>query len=260
MNWPQLGRAILRLLDERHIQIWLADEAAQAVVQRQGWDGAIRTTAGDYLMVVDSNLGFNKVNAQATTAILYEVTLKRDAPAEANLQLSHQNPSRGEGACVHKPRYGDDYWEIINRCYWDYLRVYAPSGSRLKRATPHPLSGKFLLSQQDEPARVDDLPPEMDKTVWGTLLMVPHRATLQTTFQYTLPERVIQKTAEGWRYTLLVQKQAGTLANELQVILNLPPGSRLVKTTPAPVERDAAGQVIFDLRLDQDRRIEVVFD
>ena len=253
-------RAALNILDERHAQIWLADEAAQDWVQQRGWDGAIWPTDGDYLMVVDSNLGFNKANAAVQLSIEYEVDLQEDGDPSATLRLMHKNNSQGESACVHRPRYGADYQEIINRCYWTYLRIYVPQESHLLEATPHALSGEFLLSGQDEPAQVEMLSSEGGKSVWGTLLMVPHSQALTTTLHYSLPPNVIEKTDAGWRYRLTVQKQAGTQANRLRVVVKLPQGRRAEQIIPSPTRIADDGRLVFDLALGRDQTIDLIFE
>ena len=211
-------------------------------------------------MVVDSNLGFNKANAVVQPFIDYQVALQEDGPARASLQLRYKNNSQGENICQHSPRYGADYWEIINRCYWNYVRVYTPEGSHLLEATPHALPGKFLLSGQDEPAHIDTLPPEGGKGVWGTLLMVPHGQTLTTTFAYRLPAEVVEKTDGGWRYRLTVQKQAGTQANRLHVVISLPQGRQPVRITPPATQITDNGRFLFDLSLSLDQTVEVIFE
>ena len=36
--------------------------------------------------------------------------------------------------CVRSLEYGDSYADMTARCYWDYLRVYAPAGSEMVAA------------------------------------------------------------------------------------------------------------------------------
>ena len=127
-------------------------------------------------------------------------------------------------------------------------------------ATPHALSGEFLLSGQDEPAQVEMLSSEGDKSVWGTLLMVPHGQALTTTFHYSLPPNVIEKTDAGWRYRLTVQKQAGTQANRLRVVVKLPQGRRAEQIIPSPTRIADDGRLVFDLALGRDQTIDLIFE
>ncbi len=258
VDWRKLIAALLQILDERHVQIWFANKTAQQVIEAQGWDGAIRPADGDYLMVVDTNLGFNKVNAVAETQLQYAVDLSMPQTSTAVLTVTHRNNSRGTSPCDPKPHYGKDYNEIINRCYWNYLRVYTPLGSELLRATPHAIPGEFVLGGRDEPARVVEWPPEAGKSLWGTFLLVPNGQMVKTSFQYTLPVTVAKKTEAGRRYHLLLQKQAGTGENSARITLKLPPDSQF-QATPAPDRVLADGRLEFELTLLTDRELEVIF-
>jgi hypothetical protein len=57
---------------------------------------------------------------------------------------------------------------------------------------------------------------------------------------------------------LTVQKQSGTPAIPLRVVLHLPPGAQVAKAIPEPAGIED-GTVIFDLLLATDQRIEIVF-
>ncbi|MBI5715001.1 MAG: DUF4012 domain-containing protein, partial [Chloroflexi bacterium] len=154
-----LGRATIRALDTRHISIQLDDPSLTKVLARRGWDGAIRASSGDYLFVVNSNIGFNKVNAAVKTSFDYRVNLSNLSSPTASLRITHQNPpTEKQAPCRHAPDYGSgQYAELIARCYWDYLRVYVSKDARLINATPHDIPAEWMLLKQSVPAQVDTL-------------------------------------------------------------------------------------------------------
>ena len=133
VNLTSLGAAALRALEERHLFVYLPEGGAAAEALHQaGWDGALRDVPGDYLMVVDANLGFNKVNPYVTESLSYTVDLRDPAAPRANLTLIHTHTSPLTGVpCRHEARYDLSYEQMMHRCYWDYVRVYVPGGSRL---------------------------------------------------------------------------------------------------------------------------------
>lgn len=263
VDWLKLQKAVFTVLDERHVQVWLENEQAQALILEQGWAGSIESTTGDYLMVLDTNMGFNKADAVVTRTFTYEVALFDEEPAQATLTVQHYNGSPETKPCSQSPRAGTDgadYTELINRCYWDYLRVYAPLGSTLVAATPHAIDGQFMLSGKSEPARVVVLPPESEKSVWGTLLLVPHGELLETKFEYMLPSTIIQQTDRGQYYHLTVQKQAGTEAVIARVTVELPLKTKVLQVMPEPTQIKDERFFIFDLTLNVDREIEFYFE
>ena len=89
--------------------------------------------------------------------------------------------------------------------------------------------------------------------------MVPHGETLETTFRYALPGGVVKETEAGWRYELDIQKQAGTLANHLRVAIHLPSDCQLLEAKPTPSRMTDEGNLIFNLSLQTDQKIEVLF-
>ncbi len=256
VDWTALGRALYRALEERHLLLWLSEPEAARLLARQGWDGALQQTGSDYLMVVDSNIGFNKVNALVEERIVYEVTLEADGAAQATLTIHYRNPSRADAPCRPSPHYGEDYEAIMHRCYWDYLRVYVPAGSRLLSGQGVPIPAEMMLNGEATQGEIEQMPGEAGKAVFATVLMVPRQGEAQVRLTYRLPAGVVERTEEGWRYHLLVQKQAGTLGHPLQVVVRLPAGAEVLGSRPAGTV-DEAGRWVYTTRLTTDQQVEV---
>jgi hypothetical protein len=229
-----MAQAAGKALQERHLLVYVNDLQAQSIFQAMSWDGALRPSAGDFLMVVDSNVGFNKVNPNVEQTVDYMVTLKEPGVATAQLTLSYrhriQHPTP---ACVHEPRYGDSYADLMERCYWDYVRVYLPEGSEI-----------LEVKGADGPPEVFQ---ESGHTVVGlfVLLETGEARQVQMLYQPRLPS-----LDSG--YALLVQKQLGTGELPLRVSVILPEGSQPTQVIPSSgawVE----GRFVWQGRLEQDR-------
>jgi len=269
VNWVALARALLQILDERHLQAWLADAAnpAAGLLAARGWDGAVRQTSSDYVLVVDTNMGFNKVNASVQQSLDYRVLISVDGTAQATLTVRHVNPGDEQVACDPQPYYKNIVYEdLIQRCYWDYVRVYAPAGSQLFAATAHPVSADMLITHQKQSGAGEVLPAEHGKAVFGSFFVLPRGEETETRFVYQLPRATLERRDQGWIYRLLVQKQAGTGAIPLRVALALPPGSMVKWVEPSPeagtVEdgsESVSNTVLFDVALEKDRVFEVFF-
>jgi len=233
LSIAELAKTVSRALDERHILMQLDDPDATSVLSSRSWDGAIKPDLGDFLMVVDSNLGFNKANAVVEQTIQYEVDLTDLENPIGTLSITHTNSALGDSDCNHRAYYHiSDYTELIHRCYWDYLRVYTLEDVELIGATPHRVSGKWMLREKTIPAQVDDLTnnyimPERIPGIraFGTLLVVPNGKTVETCFEFGLPSSIISPGDEGKLiYRLTVQKQPGTDALPVEITVNLPNG------------------------------------
>lgn len=185
--------AVWAAFQDRSLQLWVKEPAAQATLAGLGWDGSLRPPAqGDFLAVVDSNLGYNKANAAVERRVDYQVDWSGEA-GEVTLTLTYTHgATAGVAHCDGVPRYGDSYADLIDRCYFDYIRVYAPPGSRLRDIRGvRPDSGVSMAAEGglQQFAGYMILPPNQSKTV---------------TFVYTLPPEI---TAGSYR--LRIQRQSG---------------------------------------------------
>jgi hypothetical protein len=213
-----LGMAMLKALQTRHLLVTLKDPEIDRGLFTAGWNGALRSAVGDYLMVVDANIGFRKVNPLVQQDVDYRVDfgLQQGAAGheagqqpQATLTLHYSNSSPGSAECVAGSYWGNSYAEMMQGCYWDYVRVYVPLGSRL-----------LSLQGGDAAAQVS---AEVGKAVFSTLLVVAPGQTRELVLQYELPSSLgapagplddgtLASTGGDGAYSLLVQKQAGTVA------------------------------------------------
>lgn len=192
-----LASALVGALDARAVQVWLDNPEAAAILGAQGWDGALRPAPGsDFLAVVDTNMGYNKVDAAIERTLDYRVSWPdgADRSAQATLTLTYTHPIEAEDpGCDLTPRYGKSYADLIARCYFDYVRVYVPAGSQLIEVTG--VAPESITTQRGE---------RKTQLFTGYFIMPPH-SMHQVTFTYTLPS-----TLTPDNYQLVVQRQSGT--------------------------------------------------
>jgi hypothetical protein len=195
-NVKALGLALVSMLSTRDLQIAVDDPELAAVLAERGWDGGLRVPEeSDFLAVIDSNVGFNKANASVQQAIAYRVEPAQDH-LEASLTLTYTHtaqPLPPDQPCDRTPRYGESYDALTERCYWDYLRVYVPSGSE-------------LLAVEGIDAMAADGGERHTTVFHGPFSMRPGEQRV-ITMRYRLPETVPTRP-----YRLAVRKQAGTPA------------------------------------------------
>ena len=267
LSWEQLLRAMLGELDQRHILIKLDEPILSKLLTERGWDGAVARTAGDFLMAVDTNVGYNKTNAVVSENLSYDVDLTHPSVPTSNLAVFHHNAAQGPtDQCDQRPAGIDrstlEYWYAIDRCYYNYLRVYVPAGTQLKSATPHSVKrDQMIMLDQDIPPRVDSLDDNLTGLQgFGTLEMVRMGATLETDFKFNLPTIILQTNpvTGDLIYQLKVQKQAGTVAIPLTLRVHLPNGSRINSVSPSGFTQ-AGDNLLFNLILNTDENIRIQF-
>ncbi len=233
-----LAMSLRSALHQRSVQIYVWDPAASDLLHELGWDGSVRGSPGDFLMVVDSNVGFNKVNPNIRQAIDYEVTVDRSGQATSLLTLSYRHlVERPTPACIHEPRYGDSYADLMQRCYWDHLRIYIPAGSQVIDIIG------------------SDTQPEIYEESGCTVVAVSF--LLETGQARAIQIRYAHLLAIGsGHYSLLVQKQAGSQDHPLRVQVQMGEGATAASYVPIPAGRDGS-RVTWHTTLSQDFSIEL---
>jgi hypothetical protein len=257
----QLATFFLRALDEHHILLQVDNPIATSVLAHYHWDGAVRPSGGDFLMVVDTNVGFNKTNAVVSSSLAYAVDLTRPNSFKSTLTVSHTNGSVGIDSCNHwgKVRVEGEKYYPIQDCYWNYMRVYTNKGAFLREATPQSIPAEWMIGQESPPAQVDLLNEEIAGVQgFGTIQVVPASDSLTTDFQFLLPPDVLQAwTNNQWMYRLKVQKQPGTRAVPITIRIQLPEGATVIQAPPGATVEGTLVLFQTDLRLD--RQIEVLY-
>ncbi len=144
-TWTKLMPVVIELLDEKHILLQMDDEEASAFLERRNWNGAVRIQNGsDFLMAVDTNMGYNKTNAVMETSFDYNVNLTTLARPSGTLSVREVDHSLANIPCepfstskflIQPASPGEivEPYYNMDECHWGYLRVYTSDGTRLLR-------------------------------------------------------------------------------------------------------------------------------
>lgn len=253
-----LMAAARELLIRRDVLLYAEDPKIEAVISANGWDGALKKPDGDYLMPVDTNIGYNKVAPYIEQDLAYHVSLTQpDSPfAEAVLYYKNtniavpcsQNVSGGTGT----------YEQRMVACYWDYLRLYTPAGSRLLSNDLQDIPAEFNYTRQ--PLRgVVSTYTDGSTTQFSGFSLIPANDERTYTLDYSLPPAVIRSSAEGSVYRLLVQKQPGPAPYSFELSIDLPANAQLVSSTP-PIAGQSGQTITYEIgQLDRDTEFHVMF-
>jgi hypothetical protein len=263
VDLTQLASSLWQGLQERHILVYLHDAEAAELIASQKWDGGLLEMPGDYLQVVDANVGFNKVDPNVGREIAYRVDLSDPERAQAEVIVSYRNESQREvETCLQEVESLSSYEQRMQGCFWNYVRLYVPEGSRLETLEREPVPPGSLLSRYRfaplGDAGPDVGPVENGKLTYGLFFVLAPGEQREVRLAWQLPPGTVEEEAGRWRYQLLVQKQAGTPAIPLRVIVTIPSGFRLLASKPEP--SDVAGDVVsFALSLATDQQVEILF-
>lgn len=265
-TWSDLAPVMLNLLDEKHILLQFDNEEMAALLERRNWNGAVRIPElSDFLMLVDTNMGYNKSNAIMEMELGYSVDLTDIKQPVGVLRVEQKNHSAVDLVCEpyattrflpQEAAAGEILDPIYNidECHWGYLRAYLPEGARLLRSTPQEIADTATMLGETIPARTDDLGDEniIRAQVFGMMTLVPTQKTIISEFEYSLPARVITFDEENnlYSYHLKVQKQPGTIAHLFTFNVQIPAGYQIENANIPLFENAGIWTAQLDLRRD----------
>jgi hypothetical protein len=235
----KLARNMVTALDEHHLQLYLPQSDAAALAAA-GWDGSLPAAPpGDFWMVVDTNMGFNKVNIYIDRAFDYAIDLSDMAAPRAQLVTTYTHSGQPTGEPCYQGveaefEAGSDYLSLADKCYWNYVRAYLPTGSFLLDSSRHVVPAETLFSGQTWDSTAQPVEEPTGLATFANFMLLPQGETAKFSLLYTLPAGVVQPQADGTTlYELRVNKQAGTRPEPLAIRVTLPQGAELVETSPS---------------------------
>jgi len=253
----QLMQMSVQALNERQILLYFNDEQTQQLISQLGWDGRVRTTGGDFLSVVHSNIAGGKTDRVIKETIHHQAQIQPDGSIIDTVRLVRQ----------HTGVSGENIFTGVQNN--SYVRFYVPLGSTLLKAegfqrppaelfeAPGPDLEKDLDlitmqgNHKKDEASQTDIYNESAKTVFGNWLMLKPGETKECVITYRLPFKLSHAENSGYYYSLLVQKQSGSVGSQL--FSNLKVGNELkaISTFPSDIKLEN-NQINFNALLTTD--------
>jgi hypothetical protein len=218
---PALLRVGIDAFRKGNILLWFANPQSQAVVDRLGWAGRIKTTGlcigegsnclPDRLLWVEGNLSVNKVNYFIKRTIRHQIVFAEDGLATESMGVTLTNTSPSDD-----PKSGGGTYRV-------YGRLIVPADVTIESVT---LDGVGLAEKSSKRKGSIELPYLVnedggDSRVLGIALDVPRGQHRQLVVSY---RRQVPLTFLGNRgvYDLFVQKQPGILNTDVIVDVTFP--------------------------------------
>ncbi|MBI4598640.1 DUF4012 domain-containing protein [Candidatus Uhrbacteria bacterium] len=238
-------------LRTKDVQAFFPNTEIQAVARDLGWTGEVKTAEGDYLMLVDANVGGGKTDGVIEQDVDLDVAVQPDGRVVNTLTVRR----------AHHGAEGELFTGVNNV---DYLRVYVPLGSRLIEADGFTVPDASLFEQPEEgwlsdpDVRLMEEAEEVDaasgtritqefgKTAFGNWVQTRPGTVSTARFVYELPFTVqlladassfTDKVKEGMgfstleSYILTLQKQSGVLDREIRVHVRVPASLEILWTS-----------------------------
>ncbi len=128
-NWPSLFETGLAHIGSRDVQMYFFDETAQKAAE--AINGAGRMTppeSGDFLAIVDANLGGAKSNLFVDYEVKQVVSAPENGQITKTVEITYKNNRHGDNCNLEAGLL------CLNSTLRDWSRVYLPKGSKLTQA------------------------------------------------------------------------------------------------------------------------------
>ena len=225
MSVHDLGKLLsssFRNLTEKHILFSFKEPVINDILKNQNLDGKIVSDKGDFLWVIDSNVGGNKANYFIDRDINYSVNVNKEGNLRADLTISY------------KHRGLTDTWPGGN--YKNYLRVYVPEGSKI-------IDTEGFSSEVTTTS-------DLEKTVFGGLVNVVIDSEQEIKIFYDLPVS-LSITDKNLQYSLYVQKQSGSIADPFNLNFAYPAYLKIKDTLLQGQQTDSSFSYSDSLKTDR---------
>jgi hypothetical protein len=251
----EMAQLLINNLLEKQILLYFSDADNQKVISQLDWAGEQKSSNGDYLMVVNTNLGGGKSDRKIADTYELESAIMNDGSIENILKINRQHM-----AYKNEPLVG-----VRNV---DWLRVYVPEGAILLEADGFVLPDESFFKNPPDYLIEDSYIAETEalaivhksgakiynennKTVFANWLVLDPGESRTVVLRYRLPKKV----STNDNYELLVQKQPGSVNASFYYSLLPSSGMELIDDTGVIyTSKDVFG---FRSGLEKDRNIQL---
>jgi len=197
---PLLVEATLKLIEEKHLLVYLFDENAQKAVESFNLGGRIKDYEGDYFHLNDTSFSGAKSNLFIKQAIEQKFEVGEDGSITKTVNITYRNPAPASNCNLEKGEL------CLNADYRDWVRLYVPKGSTLVEANGF----------ETEIKTYNELGKTVFEGFFGDKYPLRPKSTAKIVFKYKLPFKV----KRGEEFKLLIQKQPGVEGYEYLIDFN----------------------------------------
>lgn len=241
-KWPDVINAVTQALTQKDILVYSRNPQLLSQLDALGWTGRAKGTNGDFLWVVDGNLGALKTDGVMDKHVTYKLDATDPNNPTATVTLTYDNTNSNIS------------WRYTR--YRSYTRIYVPDGATLISSSGAMKNDLNVTGGTFVPGTVD-VSHELGKTVFGAFWSIEPGKTGSLSFTYRLPSTVFSSPATG-TYHLDWPKQAG--ASNTKLTLDLSFGKTVQSASP-PEDKSQWGDDKYEYQTDSllDREFDVKF-
>lgn len=258
-DWVKIFQILMEGMTQKHILAYLKEPSMQKVVLENDFAGEVKKTEEDFLLVTHSNVKGSKTDAVIRNSLDIETSIDGRF-VEHTLKIT-----RSHGG-------GNTPYGFYNRQNPDYVRVLVPEGSELisikgnSLISINPIIDYSSLENRQIFVSDPDLKryefeainrkgikvfKESGKKGFGFWMLTDPQETKTVTLKYKSPI-----TTEDGEYSMIIQKQSGTVADKLRFSFVPPNDKQIIFRYPQEIQY-VNDSFILDSNLSVDREIEI---
>lgn len=258
-QYPALLAAVSKSVANGDLQLWSATPETQGKLTALGWSGSMPESHGDFLALIDSNIGGGKSDSVIREVIHDDLTIADGGTLTAAVTVTR----------THDGTAGDPFTGARNRTYH---RLYVPRGSKLVSATgftefppnvfrslpdgsqPDPffsgIEGRVTIDEESG-TRINE---EFGKTVFGNWTELDPGESVTFNVTYELPFKLVGNLE---RYDLTLWRQPGAKNRVYDVKAVAQGSSKIVWTSDGAVQ-SRGRELEYSVRSELENRLSFV--
>jgi hypothetical protein len=228
-----LYQLIQEMAAQGELLIYANDPSIESLIQQYHLNGGLTPGNGDYVMIVDANLGYNKDDYVVKRSLEYDINLQNPDKPSSTLKTTYSNPLQGTSVCRQgKSGQAAGVAEYVGTsCYIDYFRVLGAKDTQISSYNLPPFSDNFFTDSSPwthslgTDTRADGLSEA------GDLLVLPPETTEVVNIERILPTSIVNHNDQSNTYQLTIQKQTGISELPVKLSFTLPDGAAIQTET-----------------------------
>lgn len=128
-HWSQLFDLLWKSIEQRHLQMYFLDESAQQAAEAINAAGRmIPPEKGDFLAIINANLGGAKSNLFTTSEVKQMIDLPQNGTLKKTVEITYKNSRQADNCNLEAGKL------CLNATLQDWTRLYLPAGAKLIEA------------------------------------------------------------------------------------------------------------------------------
>lgn len=232
----QMAQLVREVFEEKQMVVYFQNPTLQETFDELFWTGRVVSADcnfqqgcfSDFVYVVDANLGVNKANFYIQRTMRLNTSVSAKLKVSDALSLDYYNESSPN--------------VFPGGAYNNYIQIYLPKNTVIN---------SVLVSGQ--PAVNYDVATELGLRKLGLLVNVPEGGKTNVVVKYDF----LDPLKNNQQYQLIVQKQIGSINNDLIWQMELPPTLSLLQSNFTPIVSSTG--FVYNTFLQKDRILIVDF-